>query len=195
MSAVLQRPMSWAEFLAWEEKQELRYEFDGFQPVAMTGGNLGHEAIGGALRALLYQRLRGKPCRSWGPTTKIEVQGRIRYPDAHVNCTPFSPGDTIVPEPVVVFEVLDSRYVAHRSDRKAARIPSDHVDPALRHPRAGQHCRHGLLPARRGLDCACSHRRRCAADAGDRHRADACRDLADVEFARAGEDGAASTLP
>jgi Uma2 family endonuclease len=50
--------------------------------------------------------LEDKPCRPWGPTTKIEVQGHIRYPDAHVNCTPFSPGDAIVPEPVVVFEVL-----------------------------------------------------------------------------------------
>ena len=38
--------------------------------------------------------------------TKIEVQGRIRYPDAHVSCTPVSPNATIVPEPVVVFEVL-----------------------------------------------------------------------------------------
>jgi len=106
MSAVLQRPMSMAECLAWEEKQELRYEFDGYQPVAMTGGTLVHEAICGTLRALLYQRLRGKPFRSWGPTTKIEVQGRIRYPDAHVNCSEFDPGATIVPEPVLIFEVL-----------------------------------------------------------------------------------------
>jgi Uma2 family endonuclease len=106
MSAVLQHGMALAEFLAWEEKQELRYEFDGCRPVAMTGGTLVHETICGTLRALLYQRLRGKPCRPWGPITKIEVQGRIRYPDAHVNCTGFDPGATIVPEPVVVFEVL-----------------------------------------------------------------------------------------
>jgi Uma2 family endonuclease len=29
--------MTLAEFLAWEERQEVRYEFDGFAPVAMTG--------------------------------------------------------------------------------------------------------------------------------------------------------------
>lgn len=98
--------MTLAEFLDWEEKQELRYEFDGFQPVAMTGGTLRHEMIGNTLRALLYQRLRGNPCRPWGPTTKVEVQGRIRYPDAYVSCTQGSPNATIVPEPVVVFEVL-----------------------------------------------------------------------------------------
>ena len=46
MSVSLQRSMTLAEFLAWEERQELRYEFDGMQPVAMTGGTLRHEAIG-----------------------------------------------------------------------------------------------------------------------------------------------------
>lgn len=98
--------MTLAEFLDWEERQELRYEFDGFQPVDMTGGTLRHETIGNRLRAILLIRLEGKPCRPWGPMTKIEVQGRIRYPDAHVSCTPVSPNATIVPEPVVVFEVL-----------------------------------------------------------------------------------------
>src|SRR5579863_6616170 len=106
MSAVLQRPMTLTEFLDWEEKQDLRFEFDGFQPVAMTGGTVGHEAIGGTLRALLHERLRGKPCRPWGPTIKVEVQGHIRYSDALVSCTDVPRGNTIVPEPVVVFEVL-----------------------------------------------------------------------------------------
>ena len=30
--------MTLEAFLGWEERQELRYEFDDFQPVAMTGG-------------------------------------------------------------------------------------------------------------------------------------------------------------
>ena len=38
MDVALRKPMSLAEFLAWEERQELRYEFDGFRPVAVTGG-------------------------------------------------------------------------------------------------------------------------------------------------------------
>ena len=37
MSNALRQPMTVEEFLAWEERQELRYEFDGFRPVAMTG--------------------------------------------------------------------------------------------------------------------------------------------------------------
>ena len=106
MNVALQRAMTTEQFLAWEERQPLRYEFDGFQPVAMTGGTDAHEAIGGALRALLRERLRGKPCRVRGPTLKIEVMGRIRYPDAVVYCTPAPPGETVIKDPVVVFEVL-----------------------------------------------------------------------------------------
>src|ERR1700760_580362 len=40
MSAALRKPMTLQEFLDWEERQELRYEFDGSQPEARTGGAL-----------------------------------------------------------------------------------------------------------------------------------------------------------
>lgn len=106
MSAVLRRPMTLEEFLAWEERQELRWEFDGFDPVAMTGGTLAHEMIGGNIRFAVRSRLGDGPCRVHGPTLKIEVAGRIRYPDAFVFCTPLPPKTTVVRDPVVVFEVL-----------------------------------------------------------------------------------------
>jgi Uma2 family endonuclease len=106
MSSALRQSMTLEEFLVWEERQTLRYEFDGWQPVAMTGGTDAHEAIGGTLRALLRDQLRGKPCGVRGPTLKIEVTGRIRYPDAFVYCAPVPPGETVIREPVVVFEVL-----------------------------------------------------------------------------------------
>ena len=38
MSVAVRRPMTMEAFLAWEEGQELRWEFDGFAPTAMTGG-------------------------------------------------------------------------------------------------------------------------------------------------------------
>ena len=96
MSTALRKPMSLEDFLAWEERQTLRYEFDGWQPVAMTGGTVTHELIGGTLRALLREQLHGKPCRAVGPTLKIEVTGRIRYPDAFVYCSPVVPGATVI---------------------------------------------------------------------------------------------------
>ncbi len=47
MNAPLRKPWTQEEFLSWAEVQETRYEFDGFQPVAMTGGNLDHSRIFG----------------------------------------------------------------------------------------------------------------------------------------------------
>lgn len=40
-----QEPIAIRQFLAWEQMQELRYEFDGFQPIAMAGGTAAHAAI------------------------------------------------------------------------------------------------------------------------------------------------------
>lgn len=116
MGVVLRKEMTLAEFLAWEERREERYEFDGVRPVAMNGGSDPHEAIGGTLRALLVDRLRGGACRPRGPTMKIEVVGRIRYPDAFVYRTP-APPDQIVRDPVVVFEIISPS--TSRTDRIA----------------------------------------------------------------------------
>lgn len=106
MSASLTRLMTRDEFLAWEEGRETRHEFDGFQPVAMIGGTDRHEAIGGTLRGLLRDRLLGGPCQVRGPALKVEVRGRIRYPDAFVYCSPRDPARTVIDDPVVVFEVV-----------------------------------------------------------------------------------------
>lgn len=106
MNVALRKPMTLEQFLAWEERQELRYEFDGLQPVAMVGGTAAHSSIQGNILLALGNRLRGKPCRPHGSHMKILVAGRIRYPEASVVCTPVPPHATVVTEPVVVFEVL-----------------------------------------------------------------------------------------
>ena len=98
--------MTLSGFLAWEERQELRFEFDGFEAVAMTGGTLAHDQINFNLRKALDARLIGTPCRPFGPNVKIIVGGRARYPDAIVVCRPVSLDASIVEDPVIVFEVL-----------------------------------------------------------------------------------------
>lgn len=45
MNAPLRKPMGLDEFLDWGRRQELRYELDGFAPVAMTGGTFEHAII------------------------------------------------------------------------------------------------------------------------------------------------------
>lgn len=106
MNAALLKPMTLDAFLTWEARQPTKWEFDGFAPVAMTGVRLAHSSIQANLITALRIRLRGKPCRPHGSDMKIEVAGRIRYPDAFVVCTPLPPDTLVVTEPVVVFEIL-----------------------------------------------------------------------------------------
>jgi Uma2 family endonuclease len=107
MNVVLQRPWTTEQFLAWEERQELRYEFDGCQAIAMAGGTATHAAIQRNLIVALGVGLRGKQCKPYGSELKIRVgHGAIRYPEAFVVCTPVPPRSTVVADPVVIFEIL-----------------------------------------------------------------------------------------
>jgi Uma2 family endonuclease len=107
MSLAFREPMTRAEFLDWEERQPLRYEFDGHSPEAMTGGSAAHAIIQGNLAVALISRLRGKPCRFIGNDLKILVGANSsRYPDGFVICSPVDNRATRVSDPVVIFEVL-----------------------------------------------------------------------------------------
>jgi Uma2 family endonuclease len=106
MSAVQQKPMTREQFLAWEEKQPLRYEYDGFQPIAMTGATAAHAINQHNLHIAVGGRLRGGPCRFYGSDLKIETARGFRYPDGSVVCSPVARDATVVRDPVVIFEVL-----------------------------------------------------------------------------------------
>ena len=103
--------MDIAAFLAWEEKQELRHEFDGVRAFAMAGGTDAHAAIQVGVIGSLRAHLRGKPCRPYGSELKIRTADGIRYPDAFVVCTPRVPSATISNDPVVIFEILSESTV------------------------------------------------------------------------------------
>ena len=42
MNGGLVHAMRLGQFLAWEDRQDLRYDFDGFEPKAMVGGTAAH---------------------------------------------------------------------------------------------------------------------------------------------------------
>jgi Uma2 family endonuclease len=98
--------MTMAEFLDWEERQERKYEFDGFKPVATIDATWAHSTIQKNVLVAVGTRLRGKLGQLHGSLLEIEVAGRIRYPDAFVVCTPSAGSDKIVTDPVVIFEIL-----------------------------------------------------------------------------------------
>jgi Uma2 family endonuclease len=106
MNAPMRPPMTLESFLAWEDRQPLRHEFDGVRAIAMTGGTAAHALIQTNLAIAMGGRLRGKPCRFIGNDLKISVVGRVRYPDGFVYCGPFQPDTEVIEDPVVLFEVL-----------------------------------------------------------------------------------------
>ena len=106
MNVALRQIMTREQFLDWEERQPVKYEFDGFRPVAMTGGTQAHDLIQVNLVASLHARLRGSACRIAGSSLKIAVDQSIRYPDAFIVCSPVIANATIAEAPVIVFEIL-----------------------------------------------------------------------------------------
>lgn len=112
MNVVRRERMTLEQFLAWEERQELRYEFDGERPIAMTGGTEAHSVIQVNLVSALKNSLAGTRCRAHGSHMKVMLAGKIRYPDAFVVCSPLDPGRKVIADPVVVFEILSDGSVA-----------------------------------------------------------------------------------
>jgi Uma2 family endonuclease len=109
MNAPLRKPWTQEEFFSWAERQETRYEFDGFQPVAMTGGSINHNRVMWGIHRALDRRIpRGKgPCEPLGPDAGVKtINNAVRYPDALVTCSKLEGKSHHVPGVVVIFEVL-----------------------------------------------------------------------------------------
>ena len=131
MSAGLTKPWTEEQFLSWAATQEGRYEFDGFLPVAMTGGTARHSRITLNIHVALRSRLRGTSCSSFGPDLGVRTIGNaIRYPDALVTCTKFPESDKLAPDVQVVFEVFSSD--SGRRDR-IEKVREYAAMPSIRH--------------------------------------------------------------
>lgn len=146
------RAMTAAEFLAWEERQGGKWEFDGLQPVAMTGATYAHNRVQANLIVALGSRLRGRPCQPCGPDMRVPTAGgaRFRYPDALVSCRPLPPDARDEPEPVVLFEVLSPSTEGEDNGTKLEEylaLPSLRRYVMLRQDRA-----HATIYERRGED-------------------------------------------
>jgi Uma2 family endonuclease len=128
MNVALQKPWTLEQFFDWAESQEGRYEFDGFQPVAMTGGTLNHNRIMTNIHAALRARLRGTRCSYFGADAGVATVGNaIRYPDALVTCSEVTGTDRTVPDVVIIFEIVSpssGRVDRIVKTREYAAVPS-----------------------------------------------------------------------
>ncbi len=109
-ASVRQQIMRIEDFLAWEARQEVKYEFDGFEPVAMAGGSVRHSALQRNLAISVGGRLRGTPCAFHGSDMKVVTAERSRYPDGQVICGPLEGTARFTTAPVVLFEVISPGY-------------------------------------------------------------------------------------
>ena len=159
MNLALRKPMTLAEFLEWEERQPMRYEFDDIGPVAMASGSVRHAQIQRNLAFTFTARLRGKPCQFLGSDLKIQTEeDHARYPDGIVICSPLTGSETIVDAPVVIFEVLSpstthtDRFVKAReyqrmpSVQRYVMLEQDSVN-AVVYARSGETWTHEILIA------------------------------------------------
>ena len=116
MNAPLRRSWTREEFFGWADGQDGRYEFDGFRPVDMNGGTIGHAIIIQNLNFALRDRLRNTQCRVLGPGAGVATIGQaVRYPDIAVTCSKLESTARMIPYAVALFEVLSPS--TSRTDR------------------------------------------------------------------------------
>lgn len=118
-------PWTVERFLAWEDGQEGRHEFDGTRAVAMTGGSRDHQRIVHNLVRALEDRLDQARFDVLAEM-RVETGGKVRYPDVCV-CAGRVPGQArTLRDALAVFEVLSPETEAtDRGEKRRdyARLP------------------------------------------------------------------------
>ena len=126
--------MTVEEYLTFEEESQVKHEYLGGVVYAMSGASNAHNTIEVNLNGMLYNRLRGRPCRPFGSNMKVRLQpqlsGRIYfyYPDAMIACDPTdSAGHGWRERPATLFEIMSpsTRHIDTREKRLAyLQLPS-----------------------------------------------------------------------
>ena len=75
-------------YLDWEKKQSIKYEYIDGEVFAMTGGTIPHNDLAVNLTTALKNHLRGKGCKVSMADAKVGVSesGSFHYPDVMVTC-------------------------------------------------------------------------------------------------------------
>jgi Uma2 family endonuclease len=126
MDTVLDRPWTTKAFLAWEDRQEGKHEFDGRHVIPMTGGSVAHQEIVFNLRVLLGRLLTDLPFRALHEM-RLRIGRRVRYPDVVVFAGPLDQATRTLTDVVAIFEVLsDDTATTDRVDKLIdyAAVPS-----------------------------------------------------------------------
>ncbi|NEO31685.1 MAG: Uma2 family endonuclease [Symploca sp. SIO3C6] len=111
------------EYLEWEEKQQLKYEYIDGEVFAMTGGTIAHGTIALNLASTLKNHLRGSSCRAFIFDVKVGIsqKGPFHYPDIMVSCDQRDQDALkIIYHPCLIAEVLSPSTEGFDRGRKFA---------------------------------------------------------------------------
>lgn len=121
MTAAPRARMTFKEYVALEERSELRHEFSEGEVFAMAGGTPEHAALIGAVHLAVGNAL--KPgCRAFVEALRIRTpSGKATYPDVVIVCGAVArdPEDeNTITNPQVVIEVLSEGTEAYDRGKK-----------------------------------------------------------------------------
>src|SRR5208283_572820 len=126
MDTVPDRPWTTETFLAWEDRQEGKHEFDGRDVIPMTGGSIAHQRIVFNLCSALMGLLGDRALMAM-LEMRFRIGIRIRYPDVVVCAGPLDQATRTLTDAVGIFEVLsDDTATTDRVDKLIdyAAVPS-----------------------------------------------------------------------
>jgi Uma2 family endonuclease len=115
--------IAYADYLAAEERAEVKHEFVRGEVFAMAGGTPEHGALAANVIALLVAGVRGARCRVFSSDVRVRIEAADAavYPDASVVCDALERADddpNAIVNPVVLVEVLsDSTEAYDRGDK------------------------------------------------------------------------------
>lgn len=120
MTDVAERRMTVAEFLVWDDGTDTRYELIDGRPLAMAPVSASHSIIAINLGHELKAKLR-PPCYAGGEAgvSRPSRNDTFYKADLVISGTVVQPGATVIPEPIVVIEVLSPTTIEHDRGRKA----------------------------------------------------------------------------
>jgi Uma2 family endonuclease len=111
MDTVLDRAWTADSFLAWEDRQEGKHEFDGRTIIPMTGGSFAHQDIMFNVRGALGRLLAGQSYRVV-QEMRLRIGERIRYPDVLVCAGRPDDATRTLTDAVAIVEVLSDDTAA-----------------------------------------------------------------------------------
>lgn len=124
MSVLPRAPRAtYAEYLAAEERSDVRHEFCDGAILAMAGGTGAHARLKTNLTGLVHAALRGRPCQARDVDQRVRIAATdlSTYPDLSVVCGPRIPDESdrhALTNPTVLFEVLSKATAGYDRGEK-----------------------------------------------------------------------------